>query len=922
MVRLLVLLPLLGLVTVTMFTLRALWVGNVNMSFWKETWRALRMNHPVLGLLAPPSADEIDPFTGRNKRLRYLFVSLLVSISAALISFELAPDFVRAAAVCDELRALRETWDDQLHPPEGQCNAYCTASLHDMCRALGYKGSSLRFCLSTSGMTRQQCESSCPGVPADARNNCSPIPECKCEMHMYDEAAHKCFVFSPEKERWEPGRCRYSTRCAVNCRITSHSRKGCASAIAGTVLPRAGAEVTMCSQQRMVDMFGKFKDLFAVPQCDVPTRLPPQSLALMQARRDGAQAAAKVEAAQAAQTAPGRERGADGGAVDTRAVGSGGGGRFGRVNPTLPIHSGAGALIREQDAPSSPSSAPLAASLSLPGSIDHKLPGGIGGAVGVGGTAMLATPGHDVANNVAAAAAGDLAASGDAASGVVGQDISGTMSGGLLSEEDEGGGDDGGKFDEDDEDSIVDRRTEMDGAEDGIEDMNGAVRVGANGTHVAIVSTTGSRHVNGSSVNDMIGRGGSGSGGGVWHQEAPDSALPPRLRTSNRLVGLLADANQTSRIIGPAWTRGGIGGMEAPAGERNEGSFIRAVYSEEQQLRLGVNEDGEGAMNSTTATTATGTVLANHSNQTIQTNRSATTTLGPVELRDSNDDSVPSRESQDNGTHAYGTTQRLEPPRDNGTTFASLLQRSVAALMSSTTMSTATAATTATATATTGPANEAGVGGAGSTPSEGSIRRKEQNNSISNSSNSSNSSSNSSSSHNLIGLQGGGGGRRMLLGDTVEQQQQRSRREAPPLYQRTVEQQQQQQQQTRQQSRASPETRDKTGPYVRGSVAAREDGNNHPTDKTPLLEKRNKHRGRGRTSGNLVVASNLVGPKRRRHEDGKAFTSFSEHLHDHDSHAILDDLSHMDYASFWNASISLLPAGVGPHCGTLLKGGE
>ena len=161
----------------------------------------------------------------------------------------------------------------------------------------------------------------------------------------------------------------------------------------------------------------------------------------------------------------------------------------------------------------------------------------------------------------------------------------------------------------------------------------------------------------------------------------------------------------------------------------------------------------------------------------------------------------------------------------------------------------------------------------------------------------------------------------MLLGDTVEQQQQRSRREAPPLYQRTVEQ-QQQQQQTRQQSRASPETRDKTGPYVRGSVAAREDGNNHPTDKTPLLEKRNKHRGRGRTSGNLVVASNLVGPKRRRHEDGKAFTSFSEHLHDHDSHAILDDLSHMDYASFWNASISLLPAGVGPHCGTLLKGGE
>ena len=918
MVRLLVLLPLLALVTVTMFTLRALWVGNVNMSFWKETWRALRMNHPVLGLLAPPAADEIDPFTGRNKRLRYLFVSLLVSISAALISFELAPDFVRAAAVCDELRALRETWDDQLHPPEGQCNAYCTASLHDMCRALGYKGSSLRFCLSTSGMTREQCESSCPGVPADARNNCSPIPECKCEMHMYDEAAHKCFVFSPEKERWEPGRCRYSTRCAVNCRITSHSRKGCASAIAGTVLPRAGAEVTMCSQQRMVDMFGKFKDLFAVPQCDVPTRLPPQSLALMQARHDGAQAAAKVEAAQAVQAAaPGRERGIDAGMVDTRAVGSDGGGRFGRVNPTLPIHSGADELIREQDAPSS-----LAASLSLPGSIDHKVPGGMGGAVGIGGTAMMATPGHDVANDVAAAA-GDLAASGDAAASVVGTDISGPMSGGLLSEEDEGGGDDGGKFDEDDEDSIVDTRTEVDGAEDGIEDMNGAVRGGANGTNVAIVST-GSRHVNGSSVTDMIGRGGSGSGGGVWHQEASDSAPPPRLRTSNPLVGLLADTNQTSRIIriiGPAWTRGGIGGIEAPAGERNEGSFIRAVYTGEQQLRLGVNEDGEGATNSTTtattAITATGTVLANHSNQTIQTNRSAITTLKPVELRDSNDDNVPSQESQDNGTRAYGTTQRLEPPRHNGTTFASLLQRSVAALVSSTTMSTVTAVTTATATATTGPADEAGVGGARSTPFS-----REQYNSMSNSSNSSNSSSNSnsSSSHNFTGLQGGGRRRRMLLGDTdhQQQQQQRSRREAPPLHQRTVEQQQQQQQQqkARQQARASPETHDQTGPYVRGSVAARRDGN-QPTDKTPLLEKRNKHRGRGRTSGNLVVASNLVGPKRRRHEDGKVFTSFSEHLHDHDSHAILDDLSHMDYASFWNASISLLPAGVGPHCGTL-----
>ena len=41
--------------------------------------------------------------------------------------------------------------------------------------------------------------------------------------------------------------------------------------------------------------------------------------------------------------------------------------------------------------------------------------------------------------------------------------------------------------------------------------------------------------------------------------------------------------------IGPAWTRGG---MEAPAGEKNMGSWTAAVYTAEQQARLGVDEQG------------------------------------------------------------------------------------------------------------------------------------------------------------------------------------------------------------------------------------------------------------------------------------------------------------------------------------------
>ena len=42
--------------------------------------------------------------------------------------------------------------------------------------------------------------------------------------------------------------------------------------------------------------------------------------------------------------------------------------------------------------------------------------------------------------------------------------------------------------------------------------------------------------------------------------------------------------------LGPAWTRGEI---EAPAGEKSMGTHMAAVYTEEQQARLGVTETGE-----------------------------------------------------------------------------------------------------------------------------------------------------------------------------------------------------------------------------------------------------------------------------------------------------------------------------------------
>ena len=43
------------------------------------------------------------------------------------------------------------------------------------------------------------------------------------------------------------------------------------------------------------------------------------------------------------------------------------------------------------------------------------------------------------------------------------------------------------------------------------------------------------------------------------------------------------------QVIGPAWTRGEI---EKPAGEKNHGSYTTLVYTEEQQQRLGVDEEG------------------------------------------------------------------------------------------------------------------------------------------------------------------------------------------------------------------------------------------------------------------------------------------------------------------------------------------
>jgi hypothetical protein len=62
------------------------------------------------------------------------------------------------------------------------------------------------------------------------------------------------------------------------------------------------------------------------------------------------------------------------------------------------------------------------------------------------------------------------------------------------------------------------------------------------------------------------------------HHADNDKALEKRA-----LVGGFADA------VGPAWTRGGI---EAPVGTENRGSWKAAVYTREQQTRLGVDAQG------------------------------------------------------------------------------------------------------------------------------------------------------------------------------------------------------------------------------------------------------------------------------------------------------------------------------------------
>lgn len=53
---------------------------------------------------------------------------------------------------------------------------------------------------------------------------------------------------------------------------------------------------------------------------------------------------------------------------------------------------------------------------------------------------------------------------------------------------------------------------------------------------------------------------------------------------------VLVSTQTMKKTIGPAWTRGEI---EKPMGERNMGSWISYVYTEEQQKRLGINELGE-----------------------------------------------------------------------------------------------------------------------------------------------------------------------------------------------------------------------------------------------------------------------------------------------------------------------------------------
>ena len=96
---------------------------------------------------------------------------------------------------------------------------------------------------------------------------------------------------------------------------------------------------------------------------------------------------------------------------------------------------------------------------------------------------------------------------------------------------------------------------------------------------------------------------------------AESSAVPP-FTAGSRYASNASNAPiaASATTVGPSWTRSG--GMEAPAGERNEGSYVRAVYTEDQQLRLGVNEDGQAATNTATHTSS---ITTNTTNTTITT---------------------------------------------------------------------------------------------------------------------------------------------------------------------------------------------------------------------------------------------------------------------------------------------------------------
>ena len=56
-------------------------------------------------------------------------------------------------------------------------------------------------------------------------------------------------------------------------------------------------------------------------------------------------------------------------------------------------------------------------------------------------------------------------------------------------------------------------------------------------------------------------------------------------------VGSTEQLQQQVQALPPAWCQSDE--VEAPAGTKNMGSFTIAVYTAEQQARLGVNESGE-----------------------------------------------------------------------------------------------------------------------------------------------------------------------------------------------------------------------------------------------------------------------------------------------------------------------------------------